>query len=107
VGTIADIRETSLNKLYDTVTLDLSDVSAEERGTRVQQYQSNFELAYFPNTFFTILHLSVALKSSHNSVALVRVRTIPTERPPFVDEVSANFCEQTVSRGQRGGSLRP
>jgi len=28
----------------------------------------------------------------HNSVALVRTRTIPTERPPPVGEVSANFC---------------
>ena len=27
-----------------------------------------------------------------NSVALVRKRTIPTERPPPVSEVSANFC---------------
>jgi hypothetical protein len=27
-----------------------------------------------------------------NSVAWVRERTIPTERPPFVTEVSANFC---------------
>jgi hypothetical protein len=27
-----------------------------------------------------------------NSVALVRKRTIQTERPPFVGEVSANFC---------------
>jgi hypothetical protein len=27
-----------------------------------------------------------------NSVALVRERTIPTERPPLVDEVSDNFC---------------
>jgi len=27
-----------------------------------------------------------------NSVALVRERTIPTERPPQVGEVSANFC---------------
>jgi hypothetical protein len=26
-----------------------------------------------------------------NSVALVSERTIPTERPPLVDEVSANF----------------
>ena len=29
-----------------------------------------------------------------NSVALVRERTIPTERPPPVGEVSANFCGQ-------------
>jgi hypothetical protein len=27
-----------------------------------------------------------------NSVALVRKRTIPTERPPLVDEMSATFC---------------
>ena len=27
----------------------------------------------------------------HNSVALVRERTIPTERPPPVGEVGANF----------------
>jgi hypothetical protein len=27
-----------------------------------------------------------------NSVAGVRERTIPTERPPLVGEVSANFC---------------
>ena len=30
--------------------------------------------------------------NSENSVALVRERTIPTERPPPVGEVSANFC---------------
>jgi hypothetical protein len=28
----------------------------------------------------------------NNSVALVHKRTIPTERPPLVGEVSANFC---------------
>jgi hypothetical protein len=27
-----------------------------------------------------------------DSVALVRERTMPTERPPLVCEVSANFC---------------
>jgi len=27
-----------------------------------------------------------------NSVSLVRERTIPTERPPLVGEVGANFC---------------
>jgi hypothetical protein len=31
-------------------------------------------------------------KNKANSVALVRERTIPTERPPLVGEVSANFC---------------
>ena len=32
------------------------------------------------------------LKTKLNSVALVRERSIPTERPPPVGEVSANFC---------------
>jgi hypothetical protein len=32
------------------------------------------------------------LKLKLNSMALVRERTIPTERPPPVGEVSANFC---------------
>jgi hypothetical protein len=31
-------------------------------------------------------------KSKLNSVALVRKRTIPTERPPLVGDVSANLC---------------
>jgi hypothetical protein len=36
-------------------------------------------------------------------VALVRERTILTGRPPIVGEVSANFCELKVLRGQRNG----
>jgi hypothetical protein len=40
------------------------------------------------------------------SVALVRKRTILTERPPLVGEVSANFCGQRVLRGQRNGYPR-
>jgi hypothetical protein len=31
-------------------------------------------------------------KTKLNSVAVVRKRTIPTERPPLVGEVSANLC---------------
>jgi hypothetical protein len=33
----------------------------------------------------------VSSSEYNNSVALVRERTIPTERPPLVGEVSANF----------------
>jgi hypothetical protein len=33
-----------------------------------------------------------AKKKKLNSVALVRERTIPTERPPLVGEVSDIFC---------------
>jgi hypothetical protein len=31
-------------------------------------------------------------KTKLNSMALVHKQTIPTERPPLVGEVSANFC---------------
>jgi hypothetical protein len=37
----------------------------------------------------------------------VHERTIPTERPPLVGEVIANFCGQRVPCGQRDRSLRP
>jgi hypothetical protein len=37
----------------------------------------------------------------------VRERTIPTERPPLVGEVIANFWGWMVPRSQRDGSLRP
>jgi hypothetical protein len=42
-----------------------------------------------------------------NSVAVVRKRTIPTERPPLVGEVSANLCGQRVLRGERNEFPRP
>jgi hypothetical protein len=35
---------------------------------------------------------TLCIKTKLNSMALVRERTIPTERPPPVGEVSANFC---------------
>jgi hypothetical protein len=44
-------------------------------------------------SFCRLLNLYVFLILT-NSVALVRERTIPTERPPLVGEVNANFCEQ-------------
>jgi len=43
---------------------------------------------------------NLVLKLKLNSVALVRERTIPTERPPPVGEVSADFfADRGVSRG--------
>ena len=45
--------------------------------------------------------------SKKNSVALVRERTIPTERPPPVGEVVPTFAGRGVSRGQRNESPRP
>jgi hypothetical protein len=46
-------------------------------------------------------------RSKLNSMVWVRERTIPTERPPLVGEVSTNFWGSRVPRGQRDGSLRP
>jgi hypothetical protein len=40
-------------------------------------------------------------------MAWVLERTIPTERSPFVSEISANFSGERVPRDQRDGSLRP
>jgi hypothetical protein len=41
-------------------------------------------------------HMGVIIRSCFptklNSVAWIRERTIPIERPPLVGEVSANFC---------------
>jgi hypothetical protein len=51
--------------------------------------------------------IACLLLTDNNSVALVRERTIPTERPPLVSEVSANVCGHRVSRGQRDGCLQP
>ena len=42
--------------------------------------------------YFEIYLFRMSTKLKLNSVALVRERTIPTERPPPVGEVSANFC---------------
>ena len=44
------------------------------------------------NYHSVLLHQALTKKLKLNSVALVRERTIPTERPPPVGEVSANFC---------------
>jgi hypothetical protein len=46
--------------------------------------------AYFTKISYVIGHEGVTQPT--NSVALLRERTIPTERPPLVGEVSANFC---------------
>jgi hypothetical protein len=51
--------------------------------------------------------MSKAKNGKTNSGALVRQRTIPTERPPLVGEVSANFSGERVSRDQRNESPPP
>jgi hypothetical protein len=44
------------------------------------------------STLSYLLYLWYIKKIKLNSMALVRELTIPTERPPLVGEVSANFC---------------
>jgi hypothetical protein len=45
------------------------------------------------------------IKKNTNSVALVRERTIPAERPPLVGEVSASFCIKRDPDGRNLGFL--
>jgi hypothetical protein len=51
-------------------------------------------------------HMCILCTLNSNSVDLVSERTILTERPPLVSEVSANFCGYSVTRGQRDETLR-
>jgi len=50
-----------------------------------------YVFVYDRSLFISVIY-KLSLATKLNSVALVRTRTIPTERPPPVDEVSANFC---------------
>jgi hypothetical protein len=51
-----------------------------------EQRTSNFYVIYFFAALVRVYELKL------NSMALVGKRTIPTERPPLVGEVSANLC---------------
>jgi hypothetical protein len=57
-----------------------------------------------PKWVITQTHIKI---TKLNSMVWVRERTIPTERPPFVGEVIANFWGKRVPHGQRDGSLGP
>jgi hypothetical protein len=64
--------------------------------------------AKFKNTWIytsTPPYVFMVKHKQTNSVAPGRKRTISTERPSLVGEVSVNFWGYTVSRGQRDGSL--
>jgi hypothetical protein len=53
------------------------------------------------------LHMTLCVRHvsiKKNYGAVVRQRTIPTDRPPLVGEVTANFSGWRVSRGQRNES---
>jgi hypothetical protein len=57
--------------------------------------------------FLSHRNTSKTKKKKLNSVAVVRKRTIPTERPPLVGELSSNLCGYRVLRGQRNEFPRP
>jgi hypothetical protein len=65
--------------------------SAKEKRVEVMKLPS-MQFSPFSYYFFPLRpKYSPEHKQKKNSVALVRKRTIPTERPPLVGEVSANF----------------
>jgi hypothetical protein len=55
---------------------------------------SSFIYIYIYIYIYIHTHTYIHTRTYNNSVALVRERTTPTERPPLVGEVSANFSEQ-------------
>jgi hypothetical protein len=60
-----------------------------------RNYHSSLSIQQFANVPFhqSVLSNIPAWKTKKkNSVASVRYRTIPSERPPLVGEVSASFC---------------
>jgi hypothetical protein len=69
--------------------LTLSCVGDRAAQQNQEEGDCNFKYHYMNNKMNDKKHECVLCI---NSVALVGKRTIPTERLPFVDEVSANFC---------------
>jgi hypothetical protein len=80
-------------------------------GDRMIIWPPNYERlpmpALDPSESFTVL--STPLLSAHKAFAVITNSSVALIRkqPPLVDEVSANFCEKRVFRGQHNGSLRP
>ena len=86
----SDTRHISL--LYNTVTCTIS-METLALGRTINEQQSLSAISAVqavPLQIQTYDNQTVPKKK--NSVALVRERTIPTEQPPPVGEVSANFC---------------
>jgi hypothetical protein len=71
--------------------LNVSDNIKISASTRNRTQTPRFPRPWLQNPLLAISFMSLASIITNNSVALVRERTIPTERPPIVSEVSANF----------------
>ena len=69
--------------------------SCEEAQSHLQSsgcHTVKMKVLGFSEISVTIIIIIIIIIIITYSVALVRERTIPTERPPPVGEVSANFC---------------
>ena len=88
---VRKLRETAPNRLL---------AETHTAGYEAAYHSSQVSASWYTNARVKAnsLHVSIlcqtvlSIKTKLNTVALVRERTIPTERPPPVGEVSANFC---------------
>jgi hypothetical protein len=62
-----------------------------------KSHKNNIVFTIKPTSFFP----QISNVTKTNSVASVRKRTIPTERPPFVGDVSANFLTKAGTKRLR------
>jgi hypothetical protein len=72
-------------------THELLSLGNANMGCSSTKQQQNLETGFFFHKKDVTVYLSTTNKQT-NSMAWVRERTIPTERPPLVGEVIANFC---------------
>jgi hypothetical protein len=87
-----------------TYTQDSGEISTQLLGGGGEYERLGGHLHCFSAPIGRIINTTTINKYS---VARVRERTIPTERPPLVGEVSAKFCGYRVPRGKHDGSIRP
>jgi hypothetical protein len=85
------------------------------RNSKYELYSSSISLtSIFRFCWFMVegvahvcVYILSHIKQKQTPWTVVRKRTIPTELPPFVGEVIANFWGYRVLRGQRNESPRP
>jgi hypothetical protein len=75
---------------YDISAMRNHLVAAFPTGSAKQILRLQYSLA--EGRWLSTCGLWLIYKQKTNSALLARKRTIPTERPPLVGEVSANFC---------------
>jgi hypothetical protein len=99
VGPTIDVQNYKVNR---TVLLASSTVKNNTYWKSPPSQPSAYQVTGILQASGTAVHVFI-----QNSVAWFRERTIPTDRPPVVGELSANFCRKRMPGGQCDGSLRP